>query len=114
MLIHENKIDKIIKESIRKYLNESKINFSKMIFVAFGSNKFDLDKVTPVDFANHHSKIINKVMGGGEYGHLPFIANTDGLNGAMQRILDCAHYHSIFYLRLNVMLKSMLLIPLMT
>lgn len=64
MLIHENKIDKIIKESIRKYLNESKINFSKMIFVAFGSNKFDLDKVTPVDFANRQSKIINKVIGG--------------------------------------------------
>lgn len=64
MLIAENKINKIISETIHRYINESKINLSKMIFVAFGTDKFDMSKVRPVDTDGIYTLLRNKPSGG--------------------------------------------------
>lgn len=49
MILKEETIRKIISETIRNYINESKINPTKIVFVAFGNDKFDINKVKPVD-----------------------------------------------------------------
>ena len=64
MLITKLMIKNIIRESIIKYLNESIVKVSKIIFVAFGSESFDINKVKPVDFDGSLTMLRNKPTGG--------------------------------------------------
>ena len=57
-------VKQIIKETIKEIINKSKINVSKIIFVAFGSEKFDLNKVRPVNLSSKRTLMRNKPEGG--------------------------------------------------
>lgn len=64
MSIKRNRIDEIIRETVLNYINESKIDVSKIVFVAFGSSSYDLNKVTPVKLSSFLSTLRNKPEGG--------------------------------------------------
>lgn len=63
-MMTEETIKKIIRECIKKHLNESKTNISNIIFVAFGNDKFDINKVKPVDTNGIYTIMRNKPSGG--------------------------------------------------
>lgn len=65
MVIKEEVLKEIVKKTIEKYLAESKKDdISNIVFVAFGNDKFDINKARPVDFNSSFASLNNKPTGG--------------------------------------------------
>lgn len=65
MIIKEEVLKEIVKKTIEKYLAESKKDdISNIVFVAFGNDKFDINKTRPLDLNSSSVSLINKPIGG--------------------------------------------------
>ena len=62
--INQNMLRQIVAESVRQYLSESRNPLSNIIWIAYGTDKFDSKQSRPVDFYSLPCRTNNKPYGG--------------------------------------------------
>lgn len=64
--LSERRIDNIITESINRILkeNKNKIDVTDLTFISYGTDKFDINKVKPINIGSEWSRVANKPEGG--------------------------------------------------